>query len=156
MANTNGVGFTAEMRAAKAEKDAADQEKRRAELKGRRKETNAKNQMIRHHPELIDGTNAEQVEVIINRFVKQLIEENRGGGLLDVDYTNKEMVQRRKDQMSVIREHLNLIKQLRDIRELLTDESKEKDRSNLRTIENVTLIEEARELLAGKGIKAIM
>ncbi|WP_157272529.1 hypothetical protein [Azonexus hydrophilus] len=131
----------------------AEREKRRLELKARENEKQAKNIMQRWHPELKKGTNVQKIDVIINRFVGQLIEENRGKGLLEVEYTNKEMVQRRKDQMSVIKEHINLIKQLKDVRGMLADGDEESDKQNLQSAENIELIDEAKELLAQRGVK---
>lgn len=148
------AGFTAERRAAKEAKAEAEREKRRQELKARRGETNAKNRMAGVHPELKTGTDVQKIDVIITKFIGQLIDENRGKGLLDVDYTNKEMVQRRKDQMSIIKEHIGLIKQLKDVRGMLADENEDGKKQNLQTAENLELIDEAKELLAKKGIKA--
>ena len=149
-------GFTAEMREAKRIRDEEAQEKRRLELKGRRGEQDAKRGMISQHPELKNGTNVQKIDVIIGKFVGQLIDENRGKGLLDVDYTNKEMVQRRKDQMSIIKEHIGLIKQLKDVRSMLSDEDQEGNKQNLQTAENLELLDEAKELLAKKGIKLVV
>ena len=153
LANLTNVGFTKEMREAKRIKEEEAQEKRRLELRARQGEIASKNRMAGHHPELKNGTNVQKIDVIIGKFVGQLIEENRGKGLVEVDYTNKEAVQRRKDQMSVIKEHIGLIKQLKDVRALLAEEDEGDNKKNLQTAENLELIDSAKELLAKKGIK---
>lgn len=146
-------GFTAEKREAKRLEIEAEREKRRLELKARSGETRSKIANEQHYPELKTGTNVQKIDVIIGKFIGQLIDENKGKGLLDVDYTNKEMVMRRKDQMSIIKEHIGLIKQLKDVRGMLAADDADGHKQNLQSAENMELIDEAKELLAKKGIK---
>ena len=114
----------------------------------------AKVGMMNVHKALKNGSNVEKLDVIIGKFINQLIDENRGRGLLEVDYsgTSKEMINRRRDQMAIIRDHINLIKQLKDVRALLSEEAEGESKQNLMSSENVILIDEARELLAKKGL----
>ena len=170
--NKLGVtGYTAEMREEKqkekrkgnyrkaADKEerekklAEEREARRLELKARPNERRARNMNELNNPILKTGTKAQQIDFIIGKFIKQLIEENTGKGLLDVDYTNKEMVTRRKDQMGIIRDHITLIKQLTDVRELLNEEDQSGNKQNLQSVENILLMDEAQDMLAQAGIK---
>lgn len=144
-------------KAQRAEKDAAFEDElavRKAQLQGRQGNVRSRNVTKSHTPVLRKGGNGEKVEFIMKKFIDQLIDENCGKGLLEVDFTNKDMVQRRKDQMGIIRDHINLIKQLKDVRMLLIERDADSDDALAMTAENVVLIDEAKELLAKKGIKA--
>lgn len=134
-------------------KQAEEREQRRIELKSRGNERRSRTMNELQYPELKTGTKSQQIDFIIGKFIRQLIEENTGKGLLDVDYTNKEMVTRRKDQMGIIRDHITLIKQLTDVRELLSEEDKNGDKQNLQSVENLMLMGDAKEMLAKAGIK---
>lgn len=147
-------GFTAERREAKRLEEEAYREKRRLELRARSNEEKSKGVQAALNPVLKTGTNVQKIDVIIGKFIGQLIDENRGKGLLDVDYTNKEMVMRRKDQMSIIKEHIGLIKQLKDVRGMLAADESDSQARNIQSAENIELIDEAKELLAKKGIRA--
>ena len=130
-----------------------EREQRKLELKSRGNERRSRTMNKLNYPELKTGTKSQQIDFIIGKFIRQLIEENTGKGLLDVDYTNKEMVTRRKDQMGIIRDHITLIKQLTDVRELLSEEDKNGDKQNLQSVENLMLMGDAKEMLAKAGIK---
>lgn len=144
---------TAANREEREKKQAEEREQRRIELKSRDYERRSKNMNERINPVLKTGTKSQQIDFIIGKFIRQLIEENTGKGLLEVDYTNKEMVTRRKDQMGIIRDHLTLIKQLKDVRELLAEEDASGDKQNLQSVENIMLFGDAKEMLAKAGIK---
>lgn len=136
-----------------AQRKAAYHEQRRLDLQARETERQVRQGILNQSKALRTGTNVQKMDVIIGRFVDQLIDENRGTSLQKVDLSNPEMVKRRKDQMGIIRDHINLIKQLKEVRAVLHDEEDQGEGARLQTTENVILLDEAKELLAQKGLR---
>ena len=174
----NGVrGFTL------AERDALHEQKlaeARARNKGKAKEKLAisgarKLNAVHYQHKDTSG----QLEMLMTQVLKQFIDELKGKPLLTVDYTNKESVSRRREHLTVINSTMTVIRSLRDLKELIADDEKKAEASNVLTPDNVAmmdaakqmlevtntnkrgdtnviLMEDAKEMLANSGIKAVM
>lgn len=97
---------------------------------------------------------AGKVEMAMTQMLTQFVKELQGKPLLDVDFTNKESVARRKDQLIVIKETMATIRQLRELKEVLADDQAKGSTSNPISAENMIVFDTAKELLAKSKIKA--
>lgn len=95
----------------------------------------------------VTGKDAAIIEAAVNHMLKQFVHEI-ACGLLDVDYTVKAEVTRRKDQLSIMRETINTIKQLKELATDIREESGEQSKTPEEAVENIQLMDQAKELLA--------
>jgi len=147
------TGYTKEMRRAK--------EQRQIEMAAAARlaaiaEQRSRAAVARWHPEMKDGTQAAKLDVIINRMLKQLIDENSGKGLLEVDYMDKESIDRRKAQGVILKDTMALIRGLRELKDFLKDEIVLLNKVDLDNEENQELFKTANKLLEESGIKGYL
>ncbi|MHB1231591.1 MAG: hypothetical protein ACYCZQ_03270 [Burkholderiales bacterium] len=150
--NYNLKGTTVEYREALYEKQCAEakarnMEKRREQLSKARASAGT----ARHYNQ---KNSADQVELALTQFLKQFINEIKGKPLLDVNFTDKTSVSRRKDQLVVIKDMMAVIRQMRELKELLADDEADGKKENPLSADNLVLMDQAKELLASKKIKA--
>ena len=96
---------------------------------------------------------AEKIQFAIGIMLKQFIDEIKDGLHL-VDYKDKALVVRRKDQLSIIKDTMLTLKQLKELAYLLEAEGDVSSSSNRQSSANVLLFDQANQLLKRKRQEA--
>lgn len=94
----------------------------------------------------ITSKDAAVIEAAVNHMLKQFVHEV-SCGLLDVDYTVKAEVARRKDQLSIMRDTISTIRQLKELAVDIREDSGEQATTPEEAVENIVLFDQAKELL---------
>jgi len=97
-----------------------------------------------------EGDVFEHLQKLIEKLVRQFISENRRG-LFPINWANQETIKRRKDQISVMRDHMMLIKAIRAMALTFAHAPGEKEPEL--TPEAKALIDSAESLLSKRGMK---
>ncbi len=102
-----------------------------------------------------DKNTAEKIELAMSQILTQFIDEIKGKPLIEItNYSHRETVQQRKDQLSIIKETMATIRQLRELKDVLKDDEAAGKKENPMSADNLVLIDSARDLLKQKGVKA--
>lgn len=152
----------ARARAAKARWQREGKEKRKmekeqekiqqAELrKQRTSKARAASGTMKHYK---DKDTSTQMELLVTQMLTQFIKELRGRPLVEYDVQDKDSRTVRKEQLGIINSTIQTIRQMRELSALLADEEAEGAAGNVKTPENVTMLDDARKLLKRVGVKA--
>jgi hypothetical protein len=101
-----------------------------------------------------DKSTSKELEAALTRILKKFCEDIKGKPLLDLDLYNKDSVQRRKDQLAMYKDTMAVIRQMRELISVLSEDEVKGLRSKPMSADNLILLEEARELLKEQHVEA--
>lgn len=94
-----------------------------------------------------------QLNRALRQIIDRLIDESQKGGIEDVDWRDPESVKRRKAQLTNIKDLLVIISQMKNVISEVKDNEADETNGAAISAKNVSLLEDARKLLAQKGVK---
>lgn len=134
-------------------------QERKAEMKARLTKRNMQEKLKRkqtaaHHIQehnMSKMTMSEQIDANIKSLLQQLVKDCRKGSILPVDWTDKESRSILSAQQTNIKNLIEIINKLKDLKEKLRDEILKDNEKSKRKGATLALIEDARMSLAEAG-----
>lgn len=96
---------------------------------------------------------SEQLMMAFRQLVTRLIDETKAHKIEDVDWFDKASMDRRKGQFNSIKDMIFIIRNLREVIDIVISEESKGSGAAAYNDEKVAILEEARQALRGIGIK---